>query len=311
MDRSLSRSPTPLLFACALVAALLAAVLSGCSLWGGKTPKLLFNPSQTAPKSFEATITSDGTATASLEGTSVATGKPRRIENSGMAMRLTQTSYPVEPDGKRLFRFTADKVSIFAGGQTYESTQTFLHQARIDGSGRSFAVTEPESGGGVRIINRQENIEAIYCYTQPVFSAGRPILNLTWETTRAVPVLRKADLPYTFRYRVVGEESVAGRKLWRIDETFSAEGTTTEKEHYTRTTVTGSAEGTGTILVDAIDLQTVEATASWVSAMVFSKHDLATVTASEVFARSRLVFRQVPVAKGVVQPPSKTATTTN
>lgn len=304
MNRSPRRSPALFLLLVALAATLFAVALTGCGLGGPRTPELLFNPLQGSTKSFEATITSDGTSTASLESTSTETGKPRRIENSGMALRITQVSYPVEPDGKRLFRFTADKVSIFAGDQTFESTQTFLHQARIDQFGRSFAVTEPESGGGVRIINRQENIEAIFCYTQPVFSAGRPIVDLTWETTRAVPVLRKADLPYRFRYRVLGKESLTGRQVWRIEAGFSAEGTTTEKEHYTRTTASGTAEGKSVMLVDATDLQTVEATASWTSDMVFSKHDLATVTASEVFARSRLVFRQVPAAKGVVPPPS-------
>lgn len=308
MNRRPRRFEVPFLLFCAVAATLLAGGLAGCRQTGPKIPELLFDPPQTSAKSFEATITSDGTATASLEGTSLATGKPRRIENSGMALRITQTSYPPEPDGKRLFRFTADKVSIFAGPQTFESTQTFIHQARIDPSGRSSAVTEPQSGGGIRVINRQENIEAIYSYTQPIFSAGRPIVDLTWETTRAVPVLRKADLPYGFRYRVLGKESRAGRQLWRIAETFSAEGTTTEKEHYTRTTAAGTAEGTGTILVDAADLQTVEATVSWLSDMVFSKHDLGTVTASAVYARSRLVFRQVPLARTTAPPPAREPT---
>jgi hypothetical protein len=308
MNRSPRRFEVPFLLFCVLAATLLAGALAGCRKTGPKTPELLFNPPQNSAKSFEATITSDATATSASQGTTSTSSRPRRLDDSGMALRLTQTSYPAEPDGKRLFRFTADKLRIFAGSQTFESTQTFLHQARIDPWGRSFAVTESGTGGVVNVINRQENIEAIYSYSQPIFSAGRPILNQTWEATRGVPVLRKADLQYRFRYRVLGKESRDGRELWRIQETFSADGTATEREHYTRNTAAGTAEGTGTILVGATDLQTVEATVSWVSDMVFSKHDLATVTASEVYARSRLVFRQVPVARTPAPPPAKEST---
>lgn len=280
--KALGKLPLAFFLAASLAAPL--GALPGCKAASrDKGPKLLFAPETDRVRSFDVTITSSGHA---LEG------KSRQPFESTLAMRVGQQVYPVEPDGLRLLRLKADKITVISEGQRAESTQTLEHQAKVDPYGAADPVVERTDSGRARPVSRQMTLETIFAYVQPSFVKGRPEPGMSWQATQTVPVPPGADMPFRFRYRVAASEKRAGRDLLRVDTSFAASGTAEKRDHYITTLVIGWQRGSGTIWVDPKDLQAVEASVTWESKVKRHTAGLENATFVRVSSKSRLAWSE-------------------
>lgn len=266
-----------------VAAAFFAGSAAGCNTGSRKGPDLIFSPKEDTPRTFDATVSSSGYA--------IDQGR-RQPYGSTLVMRITQRVSPSEPDGLRLLRLTADRLRIMSGDQTQEPTEALSHQAKLDRFGSAKAIIERSPSGRPRPVGRQMTLETMFAYVQPVFTAGRPKLGASWQTTQTVPVPPGADMPFAFRYKVIGREDRGGRELWHIETSFATSGTAEKRDHYITTILIGWQRGTGRVWVDPRDLQAVEASVTWRSDMNRHTAGLREATFTRVLSRSTLNWRE-------------------
>lgn len=208
-----------------------------------------------------------------------------------LVMTLTQETTPAGVPGSTLVGWEATPIAFIRDGKTQRAKGVLFHQATFDRLGRSSLVIETTKGGP-QVVGRQTTIEAAVLHTQPVYSGGRPKVGASWEATRPIPVLTKAELPYRFRWRCTGEETRSGVRVLLIATTFEASGTAVQKDHYITSDAAGQQKGSGELVVDAKTLQTRDATVTFTSAMRFAVRELMSSTETSVTSRSRIVWHR-------------------